>query len=664
MKNDIDIQACVGLDSETCLIRPGLGAPPVVCTAFFRPERGAQLFATADQWEPLLELFEDKRRLIVLHNGAFDVGCYLEWAPARIRERLRRAIFQAYGDDRVLDTMLAQRLVEIETGDKRGQLALDQLCARYGLHVEKEDREDDGREVRLSYGRYLNKPLSAYTPKAVAYALGDPAVTWKLFERIVSRGLVSRAALAKMCRTDLALKLTAIFGLKTDPTRVRHLEDEARGRIALFQRIMLEHGMMRWERGKEQPVRTMAEIKKAVAAAYDLDVDAKGLYCGDPERIEALQAQGLLTDGGKTGRISVSTAKLVLEESGDPLLESLAEGGEWAAVWNKDLKAFRFSSETGLPLTTKFGFAATTRTTSGGGRGKKGKAWIPGMNFQNFRKKAGIRECIQARHGALVSTDYTGLENGTLAQVIAWTLGRKTMADKISAGWDFHSEVGAYMLGISYEEMRARLEAGDKEAKKNRSAAKPLNFGLPGFMTKAATVQSYARIGYGVNLPVTRWQELIDLWYATQHDQVAYLLEYVESLAVNPGQRGSLYNVPIPGTDIIRRGATRTAAANTGFQGLGAQVAGEGLYLVVRAQILGELPGRVCAFIHDEVISDCRETDVEEVKQGQERLLLAAAERLMPDVKMKAETVAMTHWAKNASACYDADGRLLVDRTV
>jgi hypothetical protein len=679
-KNDIDLAACVGLDFESCLIRPGLGAPPVVCAAFYYPERGApELFATADLWAPLLALLEDPRRLIVLHNGGFDMCCALEWAPAAIRERLRRAIFAAYDADRILDTMLAQRLVEIETGDKRGRLALDQLCSRYGLHVSKEEKEADGREVRLSYGRYLNRPLSDYTPKARAYALGDPLVTWKLFERILSRGLVSRRALGKICRTDLALKLVATFGLCTDPERVARLEATARERIADLQAIMLETGapkvrrvndppgsgnfrlevvmkdgepviepFMRWERGKEQPVRTMAAIKRAVAAAYNVPVDEKGLYCGDPDLVEGLQAQGLLTDGGKTGKIGMSTAKLVLEESGDPLLMSLGEAGEWGAVWNKDLKLFRHATE--VPFSTRFGFAATTRTTSGG------------PNIQNFRKKEGIRECIVARLGALVSTDYTGLENGTLAQVIAWTLGRRTMADKISAGWDFHSEVGAFMLGISYEEMKARLKAGDKTAKMNRSAAKPLNFGLPGFMTKAATVQSYARIGYGVSLPIDRWQELIDLWYATQHDQVAYLLEYVESLKVGSG-RGCLYEVPIPSTDIIRRGATRTAAANTGFQGLGAQVAGEGLYLVCRAQMLGDMPGKACAFIHDEVISDCRECDVDEVKAGQERLMLLAAERIMPDVKMKADTVAMSHWSKNAEAHYSDDGRLIVDRS-
>jgi hypothetical protein len=148
------------------------------------------------------------------------------------------------------------------------------------------------------------------------------------------------------------------------------------------------------------------------------------------------------------------------------------------------------------------------------------------------------------------------------------------MADKISAGWNFHAEVGSYILnnGMTPEEVLAAKEAGDEAAKQAYNAAKPLNFGLPGYMSRASTVQSYARIGYGVNLPVHRWQELMDLWYDTQHDQVAYLREYVDTLRVGEG-RGSLYNVPIPGTLIIRRGATRTAAANTGFQGLGGRVA-------------------------------------------------------------------------------------------
>lgn len=629
----INLRDCVGLDSETCLIRPGLPAPPVVCTAFAELGKDPVLYNTQRQWRPLLELF-DSDRLIVLHNGAYDLSCYMDWGPPE----LRRLIFDAYDADRVLDSMLAQRMVEIETGDVRGKLGLGAVAARYGLDVPKDIVDEDGREVRTGYGRFLNRPLSDYPQVYKDYALNDPYMTLKVFERILSRGLVKRADLAKMGRIHLGLKLTSNFGLRTEPDRVEALEVQARETMARLQDVMLEHKFMRRERNKPAPVRTMANIKLAAARAYGLAnlLDEKGSNYRGHDR-EDLIAKGVLTDGG-----AMSTSRDVLEQSGDPLLERLGEYGEWSAVLNKDLKIFR--AGTILPFHTYFGFAATTRTTSSG------------PNIQNFRKKKGIRECIRSAYGALVASDYSGLENGTLAQVIVWTLGRHDMANKISAGWDYHCDFGSHIIGgIPYEDMVARYKAGDDEADRCRGAAKPFNFGLPGGLWKPTTVQSYARLSYGVDLPTDRCRELRDLWYATQHEQVAYLKTYVPTL-----KSGALYAVPIPSTGITRRGATYPAAANTGFQGLGAQVAGYGLYLVARAQMLGEMPGKLCAFIHDENITDCAVEDVDQVKHCQERLMLQAAETLMPDVKMAVETTAMTHWSKKAKALYGPDGRLLV----
>ncbi len=637
----IDIFACEAIDLETCLIRDGLCAPPPVsCAGYFWGEVqwGAGLYEMHDH---LVRLLCDRRRIIVGHNIAYDMCVLLEWFPD-----LRELIFAAYDDDRVLDTGLAQRIIEIETGDKRGKLALLDLCRRYGIDCAKPAERTD-------YGRFIGCKWDDLPEGHKVYALQDPHVTWRLFKRLVEKNLVRRRDLAELARNDLALKLVSAFGLSTDPERVGKLEDQARLRLGELQGIMLEKGLMRWERNKPQPVKTQAAIKALVAAAYEIEVDSKGFYAGDPSWIEDLQSQGLLTDGGKSGCPSVSMSNLVLEESGDPLLVSLADYGQWSAVWNKDLRLFRNAWE--IPFHTRFGFAATLRTTSGG------------PNIQNFRKKEGIRECIVARLGALVASDYTGLENGTLAEVIAQVLGRTGMAEKISKGWNFHAEMAWYMAGNAvpptWEQMQGIVdakEAGDKHWKQLYNAAKPLNFGLPGYMSRASTVQSYARIGYGVNLPVTRWQELMDLWYDTQHDQVAYLQQYVDSLRVGEG-RGSLYNVPIPGTLITRRGATRTAAANTGFQGLGGRVAERGLYYTVRAQMLGLMPGKVCAFIHDEEISDCKAEDIEEVKAGQEYWMGKAAEELMAHVRMQVASVAMRHWSKKATAKHDGSGRLVMD---
>ncbi len=662
-RDEIDLRACTALDSETCLIRSGLPAPPVVCLSTWAGQDAAPtLFGAHELFRPLAELLSDERRLIIAHNGAYDFACFAEWYP-----ELRPLIFKAYEANRILDTMLSQRIVEIETGDKRGKLALDQLCKRYGLHVEKDGRAatedgdtEEGDVIRLSFGQFWGLPAAEIPTEFGAYAMGDPVVTLKLFERIMSRGLVKRRDLGKFGRSDLALKLISAEGLMCDPARVSALEAQAAARRELLGGELLREGLLYTDRKGEH--RHIAAIRQRVAEAFELPfarnverskptkrypegrvLKDQTLYGGSDAFLEDLQTQGLITDSG-----NISTGRLVLEESGDPILAALAEFNEWGAVWNKDLPIFRAAID--VPFHTRFGFAATTRTTSSG------------PNTQNFRKKEGIRECIYYPDGALVATDYSGLENATLAQVIAWTLGRKAPAEKYSSGWDDHADVAQHILGCSYDEVLFRLSdkckdaALQKEAKEARGAAKPLNFGLPGYMRRPSTVQSYARIGYKTNRPVEFWARMIDLWYDTQHDKVAYLKEYVDSLRCGP-----TFNVPIPATGITRRGATQTAAGNTPFQGLGAQVALEAAYRVTRDQLLGKMPGKANGFVHDEIISRCKDADVEELRVKQEQVMIEAAADIMPDIRpMRVESVAMRHWAKGAKHKIDGAGRIVV----
>lgn len=652
----IDPDSCESIDFESCLIRRGVPAPIPVCCGFYFKDEPPVLHGLYQLFPVLIRLLRDKRRCIVGHNIAYDMCLALEWGPVLGFPEIVELIFEAYDDDRIYDTLLAQRLTEIEEGDKRGKLGLDELCKRYGLFVEKHGLAADGREIRLSFGRYLGCKASELPPEYFEYAIGDPMVTSELFKRIVRRGYVKRKDLAELARNDLALKITSAFGMMTDEPRVVKLEAQARQRLIDLQAIMFENGCMRWERYKPKPVKNTKVIKRLCAAAYELQVDKDGMYVGPSVWVEDLTNQGLLTAGG-----AMSTSALVLQESGDPLLMSLADYNEWAAVWNKDLKLFR--TAVNVPFHTRFGFAATLRTTSGG------------PNIQNFRKKEGIRECIVARYGALVASDFTGLENCTLAWAIYKMLGRRTMLDKINNGHNFHCEVACHILGMpptleNMAKVLAEKELGHEPFKSAYNAAKPLNFGLPGYMSKATTVQSYARIGYKVNRTVDFWQSMIDLWYETQHDQVAYLREYVDGLRVE----GGMYNVPIPGCGVIRRGATRTAAANTGFQGPGGRIALKGLYYTVRAQMLWAIsgyvklratyrlmPGRVCAFIHDEEISDCREDQVEEVRSGQEYWMGEGGRAIAPEIQWTVASVAMKHWSKKAAAKHDDAGRMVLD---
>src|SRR5438045_1871065 len=111
-------------DFETCLIRPGLQAPPPVCIATAVGEH-SDLTATAGL-EGKLRFLLRSGGLVVGHNVAYDFCCALEWLD------LEDEIFEAYADSRILDTMILERIAEIGRFTTRKVLSLDVCCAAYG----------------------------------------------------------------------------------------------------------------------------------------------------------------------------------------------------------------------------------------------------------------------------------------------------------------------------------------------------------------------------------------------------------------------------------------------------------------------------------------------------------------------------------------------------
>lgn len=604
--------------------------------SIFRPGIGPQLFGTFALSRAVAELLAHSDWYILGHNIAYDMCVLWEWYP-----ELRELIFAAYEDNRILDTGLAQRIVEISTGDLRGQLALDKLCARYGIQMRHKHAadEDTGEEIKLGFGKHWGTDLSGLTQLEREYCLDDVVDCHELFRRIWSKGWCTERDLGKLGRTDFCLKTISAFGLRADPAIVAKLEAAALEQIERMTAVAIEHGFVRLE--KKGPVKTKLAYQRAIAEAFGIAChrgegrNKNVLYPDDPARYEAM---GLVTDTG-----AVSTGKMVLQESGDEILIMLAELGEWQAVKNKDLPLFK----SGV-FHSRFGFANTLRSTSSK------------PNIQNFRKKAGVRECITPVWGAFVESDYTGLENATVAQLIVNYCGRRGMAEKISRGHDFHVEVAANHIGMTYEEAFKRYKSGDKEIKHVRGIGKPMNYGGLGNMRKPATFKSYARVGYGVNMTLEEAASIMQTWFKTMHDQMAYL-QHVESFKEGD-YWGAPYSVPLPGTDIIRRGCNSCSAANTGFQGLGMQVSADALWYTTVAQLRGEMPGRLCAFSHDSLVSDCKPDDVQQVRWHQERHMLRSSERNVPDVKMAVETVAMDRLSKDALHEVDGAGNIVLQR--
>src|SRR5690606_35618909 len=122
----------------------------------------------------------------------------------------------------------------------------------------------------------------------------------------------------------------------------------------------------------------------------------------------------------------------------------------------------------------------------------------------------GTRECVEPRAGYCYGeVDVTGLESGTLAQVLIWTIGARATAERLNSGVNDHILTASVMLGITYDECakiyasaEEKLGAGvpltprEQEIVNARQVVKPANFGYPGGMS-ASTFIHFARAQYG-----------------------------------------------------------------------------------------------------------------------------------------------------------------------
>lgn len=619
----------LSLDLETCLIRPGLQAPPPVCLVAggvsstnreIIPSTGSDL---ADAARRYLE----SDALIVGANIAFDALVLMAWAP-----ELEPLIWAAYDADRIIDLFALERLGEISGYcRKKPKLNMKTVGASYGI----KDLDKEG-PARTTFGQFLGKPLADYSEEHISYALSDATAGATIFARQVAKfgEEITRADAAELSRRALWLRSLAARGVRADPEKTQDLEIAARDKVEELQDQVADLGFIRLKKTKGVLgwSKHMKTIKDRVFEAYD-------------KKPPMTQEQKSRTSK-KPFVPQVKTDKTTLGESGDPALETFAAYGEWQAVINKDLKILTAGAKE--PIHTFFGFADTTRTTSSG------------PNLQNVRRAAGIRECFKPRPGfCYLSADYSGLELCTLAQACSSFLGLRNMADQINAGIDLHSNVGAQILGVSYDVFRGLFKALDEAAVQARQTGKVVNFGRPGGLG-AATLTIYAKSNYGVVLTINQALALISAWERANPDGLAYL-QWIGALPQN--QNG--YCVPLPGSNIVRRGATFCSAANTPFQSLGARVAGAAGFEIMRACRSGRGPlkdSRPLFFIHDEFILETPIDRIHEAGEELSRIMVSAPRSLMPDVRLEAEALAADRWSKKAQRITDENGTLKIWR--
>jgi hypothetical protein len=670
----------VAFDTETHLIAPGLLTPKLVCVSI-ADENGVWLHDRRYGTDYVEMLLGDPDVALVGHNVAYDLGVLCARRPELIP-----LVFQAYEKGRIWDTKVRQELLDIASGRSQRNGATfalrngEWVKAGYSLaglagHYLGKDRfaeKTDAAAWRLRYHELEDVPLDQWPVEATAYAKEDAEDTLAIF---LKQGGMDGALPTEQeqVRAAWALHLMSVWGVRTDATSVADLEQRLLAEQSRLRRRVIQAGILVPKRVPEDEAEFHEEVtKRRKATKKDLQPALDGStqeieyedgvpyvvtrstvpmrWAKDSKKIEAytqryLTRRGMDVDLTATGR--VSTAKDTLKQTGSHLLDLVADGGGVDKVLGTYVPVLKDGTQ--RPINARFNVLVNSGRTS-----------CSEPNLQNLpsgRKVGGTRECFVPRDGyVFVSVDYDTLELRALAQVCLTLFGKSEMAASINKDRDLHSQVGATMLGMTYEEVEKGKKVKGSPAKTARDAAKVFNFGAPGGLG-AASLVDYARAGYGVTINEQQAREMKAQWLRAWPEMVTYF-EWVNQ-AVGLGE--AVLRHPITG--FVRGDVGYTDGCNHLFQHLAAQGAKRALFqaaLEAYADPTSAFYGsRPVVFVHDEIIAEVPKDRAAAASARLAQIMCAKMAEIIPDVKITASPTLMRYWTKDAVETYDANGTLI-----
>src|SRR5690606_39100518 len=165
----------ISLDTETFLIRPGEMFPRMVCYTEDDTNGDTKIDKDPENYANRLRTAPK----IVFHNSAFDLGVAVASSSFSYAEA-----FTALDEERIFDTMIREKLLDIAEGKYRGwtkvngrnvrrEYGLANLARRYlGIDLAKGDDT-----WRLRYSELYNVDLRDWPESAKQYAMSDATST-------------------------------------------------------------------------------------------------------------------------------------------------------------------------------------------------------------------------------------------------------------------------------------------------------------------------------------------------------------------------------------------------------------------------------------------------------------------------------------------------------
>ena len=248
-------------------------------------------------------------------------------------------------------------------------------------------------------------------------------------------------------------------------------------------------------------------------------------------------------------------------------------------------------------------------------------------NLQNIpvRSEEGklIRKAFVSHNGYLVSFDYSQIELRILAHMAHVT----NLIDAFNQGKDIHRHTAALVFGVKDEEVTPQM----------RSQAKAVNFGIIYGMSEF-------RLSKDIGMSISEARDFINKYFETYPEVKTYMDEVVETCK-KQGYVSTLLNrkryIPtINDKNFMVRQQAQRYAMNTPIQGTGADVLKLAMIEVDKALKEKNLKSQMILQVHDELIFDVFEDELEEV-------MSLVKEKMENCIKMDVPLIVEGNYAKN-----------------
>lgn len=248
-------------------------------------------------------------------------------------------------------------------------------------------------------------------------------------------------------------------------------------------------------------------------------------------------------------------------------------------------------------------------------------------NLQNIpvRSEEGklIRKAFVSHNGYLVSFDYSQIELRILAHMAHVT----NLIDAFNQGKDIHRHTAALVFGVKDEEVTPQM----------RSQAKAVNFGIIYGMSEF-------RLSKDIGMSISEARDFINKYFETYPEVKTYMDEVVETCK-KQGYVSTLLNrkryIPtINDKNFMVRQQAQRYAMNTPIQGTGADILKLAMIEVDKALKEKHLKSQMILQVHDELIFDVFEDELEEV-------MSLVKEKMENCIKMDVPLIVEGNCAKN-----------------